>query len=121
MSKKDNVRDYVVSMFRFYSNCGKPDTKQIVKLKTQLSTAAILDLMAVDNMLCQLERKGKHDIVQAINEIYFFNSKRDLKKNEISQRVQHYSSTHFIEERTVWRWLKSARKLCAEYRNLNIL
>lgn len=118
--KKDNVRDYVVSMFRFYSQCGQPTSEQINQLRTQLSAAAILDLIAVDNTLRYFDSKNK-TVVDAIKDIYFHTPERNLSKNEISERVVKFSLEHYMAEQTVWLWLKSARRICAEQRNLNII
>ncbi|MGN0488053.1 MAG: hypothetical protein ACI4HO_02190 [Ruminococcus sp.] len=120
MPKKDNVRDYVVSMFRFYSSLGKPTSEQINKLRTQLSTAAILDLIAVDSTLRFFENRQEKNIILAIENIYFIEPNRTLRKNEISQRVIKFSIENYTSEQTIWRWLKKARRICAEQRNLNI-
>lgn len=120
MPKKDNVRDYVVSMFRYYSALGQPNSEQINNLRTQISTAAILDLIAVDNTLRLLKSKRKENIICAIENIYFIEPNRNLRKNEISQRVIKFSIENYISEQTIWLWLKQARRICAEQRNLNI-
>lgn len=119
--RKDNTRDYVVSIFRFYSSMGKPNKKQINDLKEQLSTAAILDLMAVENTLCILKKRGYEDIIAAVKEIYFVEPERALRKNEISDRVTRFSMNRYIAIPTIYRLLYKARRICAEQRNLNIL
>lgn len=119
MPRKDNIRDYTVAMFRFYSACGCPNAEQINNLRTQLSTAAILDLVAVDNTLRILALSDEVAVL-AVREIYFPLPQRELHKKEISQRVIKFSIDNYVEERTVWRRLKFARQLCAEQRNLNI-
>ena len=119
--KKDNVRDYVVAMFRFYSELGQPNQEQIQNLKTKLSTAAILDLIAVDDTLHLLSESGDDFTVAAVKEIYFIQPTKPLQRNELSERVVKFSLLHFVAERNVWHELKRARRICAEQRNLNII
>jgi hypothetical protein len=118
--KKDHCRDYVVNMFRFYAKVGEPDRAQIRNLKTQFSAAAILDLYAVDNTLRVFSERERSDVIRAIREIYFVCPSRELRKNEISNRVTRFSVANNMDERSVYRRLELARRICAEKRNLNI-
>ena len=117
--KKDQCRDYVVAMFRFYARTGQPDRTQINNFKTQLSSAAILDLIAVEETLRSFREKCRNDIIEAVVEVYFYCPSREIRKNEISRRVLSFSHKHNIEERSVYRMLHTARVVCAEKRNLN--
>lgn len=117
--KKDTTRDYITEAFRFYSSCKMPDVEAIRNLRTKFSKGAILDLLAVDETLKDLNARGKEDIIEALKAVYFINPEQKLKKNEITERVVSFSRNNYIDSSTVWRQLRYARHLCANYRGLN--
>lgn len=105
--KKDFTRDYVTEMFRFYAEeCENPDD------------AELLDIIAVDKTILQLQQNGKLHIIEAIKEVYFVAPERVLHKGDISNRVQRFAHTFHVSDRRVYSWLKEARNLCAKYRGL---
>lgn len=114
--KKEYIRDYTVAMFRYYAMHGKPSADEILKLKKELSAAAILDLEAVDNTLRSLDSESK----KAVEEVYFVNPERKYRRNEIEQRVIKFSIAHHIDRSNTYRKLKEARRICAQKRNLNL-
>ena len=114
--KKEHMRDYVVNMFRCYAFYNKPDKEEIEKLKDELNTAAVLDLEAVDVTLRNLDKITR----AAVEEIYFTNPAKKLRRDEIEKRVISFSATHFIDRSSTYRKLNYARKICAQYRNLNL-
>ena len=118
--KKDHTRDYVVAMFRFYALHGEPDSAKIEKLKNELSTAAILDLTAVDNTLRFLENEDDVETVNAIRAVYFALPDKELRRGDISKLITKYAMNNYNGERTVWRKLARAQQICAQQRNLNI-
>lgn len=117
---RDNISDYVISMFRFYASSGEPDVLKISQLQTTLPSADIHDLKAVAETLCVLEKEGNTETVREIREVYFVRPQQHLRKGEITQRIVSYSLKYYISERTVWRNLARARRRCAEKRNLRI-
>ena len=117
---RDNICDYVISMFRFYASNGEPDIGTIRNLRATLPTAAILDLVAVDNTLRILENEGEDETVKVIRAVYFALPDKALRKGDISRRITKYAMNNFNGERTVWRRLAMARRICAEERNLRI-
>ncbi len=117
--KKNNVRDYIISAFRFYARMGEPDESEIKKL-THLTTAERLDLSAVAGMLNALSERGDISALAAVREIYFTEADKKLRRNEISQRVIHYALENYTSDRTVWRNLERAWKLFLNIRQLRI-
>lgn len=117
--KKDNVRDYVVSMFRFYSLMGEPPKNKIEIISGQLSEAEVADLVAVCETVEELESSGYTTAATALKEIYFINPAQPLRRNALSERVVKYSIEHYIAEDVVWKALRKARNLCADKRKLN--
>lgn len=113
--RKDNCRDYVVAAFRLYAQNGEPSIERIELM--QLTAAERLDLIAVATTMASLN----DDCVKAVRDIYFYNSTASLHKNEISKRVTRFALLNHYNEVTVWRWLKSARWICARNRGLNII
>lgn len=115
--KKNNVRDYVISAFRYYARMGEPSETEIKNLKN-ISTAERLDLSAAAAMLEKLSAQGDVSSIAAVREIYFFEPDRKLRHNELSQRVIHYALNNYTSDRTVWRSLKRATNIFIELRNL---
>lgn len=116
---RDTTRDYTVAQFRLYASLGFPSKAQVVADKT-MHRALQLDLLAVIDTLNALTNSGKDYIRQAVCAVYFPAPTEELKKGEINSRVMRCALENYTDERTVWRWLKEARLLCADYRGLNI-
>ena len=140
---KDLIRDYVTEAFRLYAALQRPTYEaacDMVRSRTKEryaytdpETAAIqaektvndaapflLDILAVERTLDMLEIGGKHHIVKAVEAVYFVKPSSKLTRGELTERVRWYSLTVPTDERTVYRWLKEARLLCASVRNLRI-
>nr|DAF50981.1 MAG TPA: hypothetical protein [Siphoviridae sp. ctvhu9] len=79
-----------------------------------------LDLLAVADTLNALTNSGKDYICQAVSAVYFVAPTKPLHKGEINLRVTKFAVNNHTDERTVFRWLKEARLLCAKLRGLNI-
>lgn len=141
--KKDFTRDYATEAFRLYAAMGKPTYEQAraavyeaellkrnslnpaiaveqAEIAVGKKEAMLLDILAVDKTIEILERGEKPHIVAAIKEVYFTYPLQPLRKGDISGRVRHYSLLCPTDERTVYRWLKEARLLCAAVRGLRI-
>lgn len=116
---RDNTRDYTVAQFRLYAALGYPSKAQVIADKT-MHRALQLDLLAVINTLDDLTNSGKGYISQAVSAVYFVAPTAPLHKGEINLRVTKFAINNYTDERTVFRWLKEARLLCADYRGLNI-
>lgn len=116
---RDTTRDYTIAQFRLYASLGFPSKAQVVADKT-MHRALQLDLLAVIDTLNDLTNSGKDYICQAVNAVYFVAPTKPLHKGEINLRVTKFAVSNYTDERTVFRWLKEARLLCADYRGLNI-
>ena len=73
------------------------------------------DLWTVYQTLFLLRMQNERDVLQAIYSVYFqpfckAASKKELK-NEISYRIRRFAIENYVDERTVYRWLKRARDI----------
>lgn len=116
---RDTTRDYTIAQFRIYAALGCPSKAQIISDKT-MRQALRLDLLAVADTLNALTNSGKDYICQAVSAVYFVAPTKPLHKGEINLRVTKFAVNNYTDERTVFRWLKEARLLCAKLRGLNI-
>lgn len=116
---RDTTRDYTIAQFRIYAALGCPSKAQIISDKT-MRQALRLDLLAVADTLNALTNSGKDYIRQAVCAVYFVAPTKPLHKGEINLRVTKFAVNNYTDERTVFRWLKEARLLCAKLRGLNI-
>lgn len=115
---RDTTRDYTIAQFRSYAAFGRPNKTQIIT-DNKMHTALKLDLIAVIDTLNALSDGGKDYICRAVYAVYFPAPTTPLHKGEINSRVMRYALDNYTDERTVWRWLKEARLLCADFRGLN--
>ncbi len=116
---RDTTRDYTIAQFRLYALLGYPNKAQVVADET-MHRALQLDLLAVIDTLNALTNSGKDYICQAVSAVYFVAPTKPLHKGEINLRVTKFAVNNYTDERTVFRWLKEARLLCAKLRGLNI-
>lgn len=141
--KKDFTRDYVTEAFRLYAAMGNPSYEEAQRkiYEIELSKRSdidpsiavvqaekavkhnmplLLDILAVDKTIDLLERGEKEYIAAAVKAIYFTEPDAPLRRGEISKRVRYHALSCPTDERTVYRWLKEARLLCAAVRGLRI-
>lgn len=85
------------------------------KVEDALKDASSLlqNLEAVTKTFDTLENIGKGHIVDAVKFVYCANPQRKPTRNEISLRARAYAMKVYADERTVYRWLREARKLYA--------
>lgn len=115
---RDTTRDYTIAQFRLYAALGYPSKVQVVSDKS-MSRALKLDLIAVIDTINILSRSGKDYICRAVYAVYFIAPAVPLRKGEINSRVIKFATSNYTDERTVYRWLREARMLCADFRGLN--
>lgn len=141
--KKDFTRDYVTEIFRVYAAAGMPtyedararvykaelfarssmDAETAIsqaEIATEKRTPYLLDILAAEKTFELLERGGKSAIAQAVKAVYCVNPLQPLRRGDITSRVQRFAFTYPAEARSVYRWLKEARLLCAAVRGLRI-
>ncbi len=104
-----------------YVNTMPPD-RAIAKAEKAVDkqTSTLLDIMAVEKTLHLLKQDNKEHITSVVEAVYFTDPKSPLRKGDISNRVRRYAYENHTDERTVYRWLKEARLLCAAVRGLSI-
>lgn len=77
------------------------------------------DISAVNAVLDTLRDNGKQYIVDAVTAVYFYHPHRKLREGAIKARIRRFAVEYPAGERSVYRWLKSARTLLAIYREWN--
>ncbi len=119
--KKSNIRDYGVSAFRYYAMMEKNKKSLILPENKRLASGCILDILAVEKTLHELEKTNEgRDILKVLKTVYFTMPERKFKKGEISDRVLLAAQNSHTAEATVYRSLNSAINLFAENRGLRI-
>lgn len=142
---KNNVRDYTVSAFEFYSVMGKPeddafkdrvyryacskyendpflsDTQKAINTQNLfgLMQPAIADICAVNEFLKKItHRPNGAFIKKAVETVYMTNSKSGFSPGDYSQLVHKAEFALPASEATVYRYLASAREAFASIRGL---
>ena len=135
--KKDGVTDYAISAFALFAQYGqrgeaelkeyiyhrellchdRPDIA-VTRAEAAVSENAPLfaDIAAVEKTLALLSRCGDPDRLKAVRAIYV--SEAGSARRDIALRVRAVSLDIPTTERTVYRWLKEARTIFAEFRGL---
>ena len=139
--KKDSTRDYVTEMFRRYAAAGQPSyevarrrvyeqelkrhagvdpavAQERAQMEVDRRAPWLLDIMAVDSTMTTLRNGHRSEIAAALEAVYFSFPLRPLRRREIEERVNRFASAFPADPRTVYRWLRLGRLLCAEYRGL---
>lgn len=145
---RDYLRDYATAAFRFYALNGKsaeeykkkiydnaldnirksegcvgvskPTEAAVIAAERAVDDkiAEVRDMEAVELTLAELGVKRRHDIIQAIECVYFKNPEDQLE--DIKTKV--LSAQMFIpaSERSIYYWLRQARQLFAMERGLRM-
>ena len=117
MRESIQKRDRMTGAIRWYCRLGlhrpEVDTVTAVKRIAGCSTSPerVRELLAVRDMLLILRISGAEETLDALRQIYFREEKRLHRKNEVSMRVLRYATDHHWDERTVYRRLRSAKRL----------
>lgn len=142
---KNNVRDYTVSAFEFYSMMGKPDdesfkervyryacskyendpflseSQKAVNIQNlfKMLQPAIADICAVNEFLEKItHRPGGAFIKKAVETVYLTNSKNGFSPGDYSMLVHKAEFALPAGEATVYRYLGAARESLAAIRGL---
>lgn len=142
---KNNVRDYAVSAFEFYSIMGKPkpedfkdrvykyaqskyendpflsDTQKAINTQNLFKTMqpAIADICAVNEFLEKItHRQNGAFIKKAVETVYMTNSKSGFSPGDYSMLVHKAEFALPAGEATVYRYLAAAREFFAALRGL---
>ena len=73
------------------------------------------ELVAVYQTLQALEASGKTETANAVRAVYLKYAHRPLKKNEIAWRVSRFATDGYMDERTVYRHLRTAKELFLKF------
>jgi uncharacterized protein (UPF0297 family) len=84
------------------------------------SEPLLRDIDAVNRVFKILEEQGKDEIIKAIRYVYFTDPICKPRRGSLIARVRRYAYECPANERTVYRWLKSARVLFCKERGLDI-
>lgn len=135
--KKDGVTDYAVTAFALYARYDrrneaelreyiysrellKYDRPEIAIRRAEAAVAEknalFADIAAVEKTLTLLSRCGDPDRLKAVEAVYI--SKSGNSRRNVAMRVRAISREIPVAERTVYRWLKEARTIFAEFRGL---
>ena len=75
------------------------------------SDADAIRLLAVYDTLRVLEAEGKGECAEAVRAVYFSSRGKGPRKNDLTLAVRRFACTHFLDERTVWRRIDTAKSL----------
>lgn len=117
-----------------YKRHQNKDPKYVVTLadnEIKLKKGHLDDIEAVNKMFDMLygqspitseskETRNGIDIANAVKAVYFAFGAEKLTRRMITLRVRAYAMSVPVDERTVYRWLKYARKLFAVLRGLDV-
>ena len=98
---------------------------QIIVARADGSVSAskpiIEDLDAVEKTFQNLAERNKEYIINAVKAIYFpYGGTTKIPNKIIKERILAFATDFHADERTVYRWLKEARMICAFYRGITI-
>lgn len=98
----------------------KPTESAIIAAEREVNSkiAEIMDMEAVEKVIAELDVRKRHDIIQAIEYVYFNNCNE--KSEDIKARVHNAETYIPASERSIYRWLRQARDLFAIERGLRI-
>ena len=120
MSESKRDRDRATEAFRRWARAGCPGPDQIRDGK------GAEDLRACVAVFAALEEKRAEryrtnfpafEIMEAVRAIYMAYPRRQPWRGEIALRVIRFGREMFADERTVYRWLSTARRMWAEFRD----
>jgi hypothetical protein len=113
--KKDLVRDYATEAFRAYARMGCP-----VDLVHTGDAALDADITAVQRTVRHFQADGREGIADAVRAVYFAAPGAELRRGDISARVERFAAEYYASVPSVYRWLGRARRRFALERGLRI-
>ena len=130
MAKKEHYMDYVTHAFVTYFRLGCPTRAALetdIIAKAQHSDAEVSarrplleDVEAVNRVIERLKSDGRTEVIDALKVVYVADGRYALRRGAVSARVRRFAVERPAAERTVYKWLKMARKMFCEERGLNI-
>lgn len=116
--KKDFRRDYAKNAFRLWGKFGEPSPEEAARLMLtgEITQKELCDFEACFAVFDALRNEEKEYIISAVRAVYLTENGREIEKRDISMRVVAFSLSLHADERTVYRYLSSARKLFWRFR-----
>lgn len=99
----------------------KPSEAAVLRAEKAMEQAAaeISDLEAVERTIKTVERMREgNTIMRALRTVYMAQPNRELRRGEITERIQALSLFIPTAERNIYTWLSFCRELFAEERGL---
>ena len=75
---------------------------------------ALEDIEAVNIVIDALRASGKDYVIYALHDVYFVEPGRETARGVIQSRVARCVADRYASERSVYGWLKDARRMFAE-------
>lgn len=131
--KKDNIRDYAVEAFRYFSTLHCAPTKEAVRFALQkhylmqggknaarnLPEADLKDLYAVVDTIDAIRTlENGAEILETLQNVYLTNPSTNIKRGEIENRILYTTFKTHISTATAYRYLALCRRMFAEARGL---
>lgn len=108
---KDAERERATNAFINYALLGCPSDEDYRRKKgSEDDPSEYRDVLAVNAMFDTLDREGKEYISKAVRDVYMYYPRGLLRRNT-SGRVLAHAMSAPADVRTVYRWLKYAKKL----------
>lgn len=107
----------IILAFRKYARYGfdrrEADIFEMFKIVAGATSNNVeaLKMMAVYETLRALLALGMNETVTMVREVYFKFPERPLKRNEVTMRVRRAAVELYMDERTVYRHLNTAKSL----------
>ena len=118
MSEIKRDRDRATEAFRRWARAGCPGPDQIRDGKGAEDLRACVAVFAVlGHSQQRRENFPAHEIECAVRDVYMAEPTRKLRWAEISGRVRRVAFCLCADERTVYRWLSTARRMWADFRD----
>lgn len=118
MSKNKRDRDRATEAFRRWARAGCPE---LDKIRDGRGAEDLRACVAVFDVLGHSQQRRTNfpafEIERAVRDVYMEDPGRKLRKSELSMRVRRVAFCLCADERTVYRWLSTARRMWAEFRD----
>lgn len=118
MSKNKRDRDRATEAFRRWARAGCPE---LDKIRDGRGAEDLRACVAVFDVLGHSQQRRTNfpafEIERAVRDVYMEDPGRKLRKLELSMRVRRVAFCLCADERTVYRWLSTARRMWTDFRD----
>ena len=120
--KRDRCRDYATQAFVWFGAVRNKSVEEFIVeegIDTVEYEKFCADLFAVEKTFFKLASTNREYIIDAVREVYMC-SRKFPKHRDIAGRVRRYSFLVPTSEKTVYKWLETARNIYALERGLAV-